>query len=595
MLDISKNERSFAGVYQLSFRSLLIGAIGSAIITASSMYTALRMSALPWPTIFVAVLSMALLKILGKTTFNEVNIAKTAMSAGAMVAGGLAFTLPGLWITGIWQGPNLFKQYFWKVLAIAMAGMILGTVLTWLLRPRFIEEEALPYPIGAAAAETIVAGDAGGKKSNILFSTMGLSAVFTFFRDSLGWIPGAIVSKWLYARNFFIGIWVSPLAVGIGYLIGALYTGVWFLGSILSYLLIIPVGTALKIFPSVDDAVAFKNTTGIGLMVGTGIGILISYIITNIKTVSSKKKNIKFMNSRHDADADCSKRANNTDATDIADVTDDTNVTNNTGKSAKYFSLANKTSHIYRMPRILIILSVAVAFILSIVCGLGILPSILLIIGVFITSAMAATITGQTGINPMEIFGIIVLLAIRIFVNIDATGAFFIAACVAVSCGYAGDILNDYKTGHVLGTNPAAQLISEFVGGVVGTIVAAASLFAIINQFGGVGAEKGLPAAQAFAVSQMVNGIGDPLVFWIAASIGVVLYLIKVPVMTLGIGMYLPFEISSVVFIGGLLRFIFDRKRPGSNETGNIAASGLLGGEGITGVTIAIIRMITGG
>jgi putative OPT family oligopeptide transporter len=598
ILNTSNKEKSFAGVYQLSFRSLLIGAIGSAIITASSMYTALRMSALPWPTIFVAVLSMALLKMLGKTTFNEINIAKTAMSAGAMVAGGLAFTLPGLWITGIWQGPDLFKQHFWKVLAIAMAGMILGTVLTWLLRPRFIEKEALPYPIGAAAAETIVAGDAGGKKSNILFSTMGLSAVFTFFRDSLGWIPGAIVSKWLYARNFFIGIWVSPLAVGIGYLIGALYTGVWFLGSVLSYLLIIPVGTALKIFPSVDDAIAFKNTTGIGLMVGTGIGILISYIIANVKTISSKKKNIKFMNRGHDADANCSKRINDTnttnatDATNAANTTDSTdvtNTTNNTGKSTKCFAFINKTS------RILMVLSVAVAFILSIVCGLGILPSILLMIGVFVTSAMAATITGQTGINPMEIFGIIVLLAIRIFVDVDATGAFFIAACVAVSCGYAGDILNDYKTGHVLGTNPAAQLISEFVGGIVGTVVAAASLFAIINQFGGVGAEKGLPAAQAFAVSQMVNGIGNPLVFWIAATIGVVLYLIKVPVMTLGIGMYLPFEISSVVFIGGLIRFIFDRKRPGSNETGNIAASGLLGGEGITGVTIAIIRMITGG
>ena len=270
------------------------------------------------------------------------------------------------------------------------------------------------------------------------------------------------------------------------------------------------------------------------------------------------------MNSGHDADANCSKRINDTnttnatDATNAANTTDSTdvtNTTNNTGKSTKCFAFINKTS------RILMVLSVAVAFILSIVCGLGILPSILLMIGVFVTSAMAATITGQTGINPMEIFGIIVLLAIRIFVDVDATGAFFIAACVAVSCGYAGDILNDYKTGHVLGTNPAAQLISEFVGGIVGTVVAAASLFAIINQFGGVGAEKGLPAAQAFAVSQMVNGIGNPLVFWIAATIGVVLYLIKVPVMTLGIGMYLPFEISSVVFIGGLIRFIFDRKR----------------------------------
>lgn len=558
----SDGERNFAGIYQLSLRSLVIGALGSLIITASSMYTALRMSALPWPTIFVAILSMALLKILGNTTYNEINIAQTAMSAGAMVSGGLAFTLPGLWISGVWGDGNEFSQHFWTVLAIATAGMILGTVLTWLLRPRFVKTEALPYPIGSAAAETIVAGDSGGKKSAVLFGTLGLSALFTYFRDSLGWIPDSISSKWLYARNIFVGIWVSPMAIGIGYMIGTLYTSIWFLGAVLSYLLIIPVGTALKFFPSVDAAVAFKGTAGIGLMVGTGIGILISYIISSLKP--RKKDNVD------QTTTDSSNNIKNTDPKSNFDV---------------YDKLSSKG-------RILVILSVAIAFIFSIASGLSIIPSVLLMAGVFLASAMAATITGQTGINPMEIFGIIVLLAIRIFVEIDTISAFFIAACVAVACGYAGDLLNDYKTGDVLGTNPLAQLVSQTIGGLVGTVVATASMFAIISQYGGVGMEHGLPAAQAFAVSQMVNGIGNPFVFWIAVSIGVILYLVKVPVMTLGLGMYLPFEISFAVFIGGFIRFIADKKRPESNETGNIAASGLLGGEGITGVTVAIVKMI---
>jgi len=92
----TENERTFLGIHQLSLRAILIGMLGSCVITASSMYVALRMSALPWPTIFVSVLSMALLKALGKTTLNEINITQTAMSSGAMVAGGIAFTLPGL-------------------------------------------------------------------------------------------------------------------------------------------------------------------------------------------------------------------------------------------------------------------------------------------------------------------------------------------------------------------------------------------------------------------------------------------------------------------------------------------------------------------
>ena len=126
----------FLGIKQLTLRSVLIGMLGSIIITASSMYVALKMSALPWPTIFVAVLSMALLKILGRTNINEINIAQTGMSAGAMVAGGLAFTLPGLWISGVYQPYDAATESisewmlpkFWPILLIAVAGMILGSL-----------------------------------------------------------------------------------------------------------------------------------------------------------------------------------------------------------------------------------------------------------------------------------------------------------------------------------------------------------------------------------------------------------------------------------------------------------------------------------
>jgi putative OPT family oligopeptide transporter len=545
-------ERSIFGISQLSLRSVILGILGSCIITASSMYVALRMSALPWPTIFVAVLSMALLKALGKTTHNEINATQTAMSAGAMVAGGLAFTLPGLWITGTWKGKAFTATHFWQVFAIALAGVLLGTVFTWFLRRRFVEREALPYPIGKAAADTIVVGDAGGRKSAVLFGTMGFAALFTYFRDSLGWIPAAISSKWLYAKNFYLGIWLSPMAVGIGYIIGTLYTGVWFLGALLSYLIIIPLGTLLKIFPSTQAAVLFKNTVGIGLMVGTGLGILIAYLTALMKKSITKNKL----------------------------------PVEQTSNEKKWFQGKERNWTL---------IALAISFVLTIVGGIGPIPSLLLMLGVVVTSAMAAMITGETGINPMEIFGIIILLAIRVIIPINATSAFFIAATVAVTCGYAGDLLNDYKAGHILGTNPVAQLVLHVIGGIVGAVIASFAMFAIIGQYGGVGIEKGLPAGQAFMVSQMVKGIGDPAVFGVAAAIGALLYLFKIPVMTLGIGIYLPFEISAPMFIGGLLRWITDRFNPKSVENGNIAASGMFGGEGITGVGIALLKMITGG
>lgn len=543
----NNQERTFLGVEQLSLRSLILGALGSVIITASSMYVALRMSALPWPTIFVAVLSMALLKIFGKTTNNEINITQTAMSAGAMVAGGLAFTLPGLWILGIWDGSNNLSANYVKVLTIAIAGMLLGTVTSYILRYRFIVKNALPYPIGQAAAETIKAGDEGGKKSIVLFGTMVASAVYTFFRDQLRLVPDAFMFKGA------IGIWNSPMAVGMGYILGTLYTGVWFLGALISNAFLIPFGPKLGLFADAAAASAFTTSSGIGLLVGTGLGVLIGIIFSGIKKLSTSGKKDIYKNQ--------------------------------TKNGNKFF---NKS-------RILIVISTAFAFVFSIASGLPVIPSILLIIGVFIVSIMAATITGQTGINPMEIFGIIVLLAIRIFVDIDATDALFVAACVAVASGFSGDLFNDYKTGQIMGTNPKAQLISQIVGGVVGTIVASVALFAIINQFGEVGAGTALPAGQAVGVTAMINGIGDPVVFGVAAAIGAILYLLGLPTATLGIGIFLPFVISSAVFLGGLIRFISDRvRRKSNNETGTVAASGLLGGEGITGVGIALVKMFTG-
>ncbi len=546
----AENERRFLNISQLSLRSLVIGAIGSCIITASSMYVALKMGALPWPTIFVSVLSMALLKILGKTTLNEINVTQTNMSSGAMVAGGIAFTLPGLWITGAWTDMELSAGRFWQVLGIATAGMILGTILTWFLRPRFIEKDKLPYPIGVAAAETITTGDAGGKKSIILFSTMGLSAIYTYVRDGLAKIPQAITWKWMYERDYFVGIMTSPMAVGIGYMIGTLYTGVWFLGAFIAYFMIIPLGIAFGFFENSAQAYDFKNTAGIGLMVGTGVGVLISFLVNYVRRVKTARQ------------------------------------------QTESFSTAVRNSS--NRARLIVTITVLISFFITVACGLGVIPSLLLILGVFATSAMAATITGETGINPMEIFGIIVLLAIRSIVFVGHTGAFLIAACVAVACGYAGDMLNDYKTGNILGTDPKAQLISQFVGGAVGTVISAVAMFAVINQAGGVGPEYGLYANQAFAVSQMIEGIGNPVVFFVSALIGAALYVMKVPSMTLGIGLYLPFEISSAVFLGGLIRFIVDKFSPKSVDEGTVAASGLLGGEGITGVTIAIINMLLG-
>ena len=197
---------------QLTVRSLVLGVIGSVIITMSSMYIALRLSSLPWPIIFVALASMFSLKLMGNTNLNEINVTHTAMSAGAMVSGGLAFTIPGIWIMMPEEKPS-----FPVILAISMGGTILGLIFTVFIRKYFVEEKKLEYPMGQAAADTLRAGDEGGQKAKTLFTALGITGVFTIFRDWLHKIPAAWMSKKAAAYGSSAGIWFSPMMIGVGF------------------------------------------------------------------------------------------------------------------------------------------------------------------------------------------------------------------------------------------------------------------------------------------------------------------------------------------------------------------------------------------
>jgi uncharacterized oligopeptide transporter (OPT) family protein len=525
---------------QLTLRALVIGALGAVIISASSMYVALRLGALPWPTVFVALLSMAALRGLGNTNLNEINVAHTAMSAGAMIAGGFAFTIPAIWIL---QPDTEIR--FAPLLLVVLAGTVLGLILTALVRRHFIETEALPYPVGTAAYETVQVGDEGGSRAGILFGSMGISAAFVAARDLVAAVPAALSSAALASRNIFVGFWLAPIAVGIGYIIDVVYTAVWFAGSLVAYLIIVPVGISTGIFPDLATADAFRASLGIGLMVGTGVGVLVRGILPRLGKI-------------------------------FAGVIGDLGGSENR-----------------RLAISLPVGAAVVAFLLSILAGIPALPAVLLLVGVVIATIMAADLTGQTGINPMEILGIIVLLGVRLIVpDLGQTPAILIAAVTAVSCGLTGDVLNDFKAGHLLHTSPRAQITAETIGGLIGALVSVGTFAVLLTRYGEFGGE--LPAPQAHAVAALAAGIPDVTAFIIGGAIGLAIYLLRLPGMTLGLGVYLPMAISAPVFLGGLIRLLVKKWRPAWDDKGVVAASGLLGGEGVTGVVIAIIQVSRG-
>ena len=464
------------------------------------------------------------------------------MSSGAMVAGGIAFTIPALFISGVYEpyDPKTMQlsawmlPKFWPVFLVSLAGVVIGTVLCWVYRRRNIEELELAYPIGAAAADTLTAGEAGGGQALMLIISLAVSSVFTVIRDVKGWIQALYTGS---VSFFPVAIYMSPLALATGYIIGFIPACYWFVGAL--------VGLIMQQAGISDHII----TSAVGLMVGAGIGIVINFVSTSI--------------------ADARKRRLSTGK----------------GQQAKKKSRGG----------LYMLIGTALSFVISIWAGFSLPVSLFTMVGVIFATAMSSVITGQTGINPMEIFGIIILLSIRLLVTVSDEHAILIACLVAVACGYAGDAMNDYKTGHVLSSDPRAQFVTQLLGGLAGVIVAVPAFFLIIAQYGNVGADTGLPAAQSHSVAAMVSGIGDPLIFTAALLAGMILFLLKVPSMIIGIGMILGLGMSTSIFLGGIVQLLISRlKSDKINMAGNIIAAGLLGGEGITSTIISIVAMLKG-
>lgn len=567
---------------QLTVRGIIIGIIGCIVITASSIYTALRMGALPWPIIFAAIISLFFLKALGrgKASLNEANVTHTVMSSGAMVAGGLAFTIPGAWMLGLADEIDMLQ-----LMVVAIAGVLLGLICTALLRKHFIEDANLEFPIGAAAAETLRAGNAPGKAGKKLFGAMGFAGLYVLLRDAFGVIPRMLCA--LPIPGVAFGIYNSPMSMAVGFLVGTEAVLVWFAGAVFANFGIIVGGSAAGMWDTAT-AQSIVSSLGMGLMMGCGFAVILRDILpTGFKSLRA---------------AWAAKRQNE----GLLGLTAMSTLPRKRGVVAE--GDAEKTPGKFTRGEMggFALLAAIAAFAIALVLGLSPAVSVVVVLLAFVTCAMSSQSVGQTGIDPMEIFGLIVLLLVALFADVSGVALFFIAGIIAVACGLAGDVMNDFKAGHLLGTSARAQWIGQAVGGVVGAVVTVAVLQVLLSAYGpsafGTGAE--FVSAQAQVVATMVGGIPNMPAFVIGLAVGLVLYLVGFPAMMLGLGVYLPFYMSFTAFIGAMVKAVYSFvcKRRDANlseeerairekaqsENGLVIASGLLGGESIVGIILAM-------
>lgn len=581
---------------QLTLRGAVVGLIGCAVITAASVYTALKMGALPWPIIFAAIISLFFLKAIdrkhGTATLNEANVTHTIMSAGAMVAGGLAFTVPGIWMLG--AGEVSWGEMF----AVAIAGVVMGLVCTAALRRHFIEDDDLEFPIGQAAAQTLIAGNGGAdaapgaetrakgssskKTGGKLFGAMGVAGVFCALRDALGVIPAMIAT--LPIPGVAFGIYCSPMLLAVGYLVGVGAVVTWIAGAVFANFGLIVGASSLGLW-DVAAGQGIVSSLGMGLMMGAGFGVVAKLVYSRARAAGSRS-------------ADGRKRARRAERD---------------GEQRRRFRVTAGLA------------ACAVAACALIVCfalGLGPVPAVIVVALAWVTTAMSAQSVGQTGIDPMEIFGLIVLLAVAAVSNVPQVQLFFVAGVVSVACGLAGDVMNDFKAGHILGTDPRAQWLGQAAGAVLGAVVAVSVMYVLVGAYGAdsFGPGKEFVAAQASVVATMIAGIPSVPAFAIGLVVGFVLQIAGLPAMMLGLGVYLPFYMSFTAALGMVAKLIYDaickarhrrareqliamgadeapsleEMRARSDESGLVVASGLLGGESVVGVIIALSVVLMG-
>lgn len=540
---------------QLSLAGILIGCIGCVIITASSVYTALKMGSLPWPTIFTSITALVLLRAVGRTSLNEANITQVIMSAGSMVAGGLAFTIPGAWMLG------LVDEVSWiEMLAVALAGTLLGLVCTALIQRHFVEESDLEYPIGVAAAETLLASRAGGSTGKKLFGSMAIAGAWCVVRDVLGLMPSLVAQ--LPVPGVAFGIQMSPMRWAVGFLAGRRSIIYWAVGAVVGWFGIVTGGSMLGVW-DVPTAQGIVSSLGMGLMMGSGAGVVVRDIALPLVRGARASGN---------------------------------------GRGARGDGFISRLISRYDAG-VLALMAASAALVACFVLGLSPLVAMVVVLLSFVCAIMSAQSVGQSGIDPMEIFGLIVLLFVAAFSEATEVQLFFVAGVIAVACGLAGDVMSDFKTGQIIGTSPRSMWFGQAIGAVLGTFVAVAVMVALVTAYGpeAFGTDALFVSAQANVVATMVSGIPSVPAFVIGLAVGAVLYIAGIPSMMIGLGVYLPFYMSISTVLGAVVRWVYDRvcaargaDDEAAEETGVVVASGILGGESIVGVIVALATVATG-
>lgn len=574
---------------ELTVTSIVMGMLLAVIFGAANAYLGLRVGMTVSASIPAAVISMGVIRVIMKrNSILESNMVQTIGSAGESLAAGAIFTMPALFLwaeEGLCDMPSLVE-----ITLIALCGGVLGVLFMVPLRNALIvkEHETLLYPEGTACADVLLAGEEGGANASTVFSGMGLAAAFKFVVDGLKVLPSDVAFAFKSFKGE-IGMEVYPALLGVGYIVGPQIASYMFVGSLIGWMVIIPLiclfGPDTWLYPAdVGKTIADLYAAGGAAKIwstyvkyiGAGAiatGGIISLIKSLPLIVTTFRDSIKSM-----------KGGKNT----------------NTARTAQdlpmqmiLFGIAAMILIIWVVPAIPVTL-------------LG--AAIIVVFGFFFAT-VSSRMVGLVGSSNNPVSGMAIATLLIATMSIKASGntgidgmtaAIAIGSVICIVAAIAGDTSQDLKTGYLLGATPKKQQIGELLGVVVSGLAIGGVLYLLNAAWGYGGAE--VPAPQATLMKMIVEGIMGGNLPWNLVFIGVflaiALEILRVPVMPFAIGLYLPIYLNASIMIGGVVRMFMDRRKNVDEETktkqttdGTLYCAGMIAGEGLVGILLAIFAV----
>jgi putative OPT family oligopeptide transporter len=580
---------------EITVKSVILGVLLAVILGAANAYLGLFAGMTVSASVPAAVISMAILRAFSKSNILENNAVQTAASAGESVAAGVIFTIPALVILGVWT-----RFDYWETTMIAGFGGILGVLFSIPLRRALIVERPLQFPEGIATAEVLKVGEAGGAGIGHIATAGAVGAIFKLGETGFR-LWGGVVEQATYAGGtiLYFGSNLSPALIAVGYIVGLNIALLVFIGGALNWFIAIPIVVWLQGIspdvPAVEAASTIWSTQtrylGVGAMVIGGLWALVRLRTSLVEGILSGAR--AYRASRDGATA------------------------------------RPRTDRDIPMQWIgigMLVSLVPLYFIFEHITGkpwVSAFMAVVMLVAGFLFSAVAAYMAGLVGSSNNPISGVTIatiltsaLLLLLLLGADDPLGpasAILIGAVVCCAAAMSGDNMQDLKTGYLVGATPYKQQIMQVIGVVSAAAVAAPTLTLLLDAYGiGIPTEAHpdpLAAPQATLMASVARGVfegGLPIgMVAIGMAIAVVvivldLYLEKqgsnfrTPVLALAVGIYLPLELSVPIALGGLISYQVSKRNKGGTDNGILFSAGLITGEALVGIGMAIPIVIYG-